>query len=312
MEIKLVTKQLANKYNMSKIDYPKNMEYKVKIWLEKEGFPKWVEHKEKYNYQETKIEHLTIQFILERLDMLGERCKDNPIMFMGNTVKMLFGIKALHVADLISNCCKYGHSGQHYTLHFWTPENDLITFRKRNIGIELGCIYTYPLTHPKYFISKKLSDYVLSQLKEQSGYTEDAVMNKKFSLEELSTIFNNIIADNKETYYDKTDENAYCNQTILADEKLEELFQVKAIERRSLEVYLARHLFTQQNVMTKTSEKQKKYIFEDHIKGTANDIAIESLHQIKGDAKQDYTFYPGIKYPILNLWENAPVVEAWL
>ena len=137
-------------------------------------------------------------------------------------------------------------------------------------------------------------------------------MNKKFSLEELSTIFNNIIADNKETYYDKTDENAYCNQTILADEKLEELFQVKAIERRSLEVYLARHLFTQQNVMTKTSEKQKKYIFEDHIKGTANDIAIESLHQIKGDAKQDYTFYPGIKYPILNLWENAPVVEAWL
>lgn len=290
---------------MHRIAYPNNIENRIKTWLEKEGFPTWIKHKEKCSETEVKIEHFTIQFILERLDMLGERCKDNPIMFMGNTVKALFGIKALHVADLISSCCKYGHYSQYHALDLRPLENVLVSFRKRNIGIEMGSIYSYPLTHPKYFISKQLADYIQDRLK-------DVATNQKYSLEELSRFFDNIIAGNEKTYYDKCDDSPYWNQTILTDEKLEKLFKVKAIERHSLKVNLAKHLFTQQNLMTKTSEKGKKYIFEDHIRGIADDIAIESLHQIKTDAQQDYTFAPGVKFPVLNLWENAPVVEAHL
>ena len=125
---------------------------------------------------------------------------------------------------------------------------------------------------------------------------------EKYGLTKLFKIFIEYIEENRETYYDKHDSDPDYFPTILTENtELEKLFKVKAIERFSLKVHIARHLFTSQNVITKVAEKGPKYIFEDHIKGTANRIAKESLKHIIEDAQQEYTFSPATKLPILRL-----------
>ena len=69
---------------MYKVCYPDNIKNKVKDWLEREGFPAWYRHKTEHEWGDFMTVHLVIQFTLERLDMLGERCQDNTNMFMAD------------------------------------------------------------------------------------------------------------------------------------------------------------------------------------------------------------------------------------
>ena len=92
---------------MNNINYPNNLEDKVKDWLIKEGFPAWVEYKENYKGVNSEIEYDIVQFILDRLDLLGERCDENPYMFMGKTIKTLFEVEALHISDIITKLYYY-------------------------------------------------------------------------------------------------------------------------------------------------------------------------------------------------------------
>ena len=303
-KIRPVTLPQENKHNMYKVCYPDNIKNKVKDWLEKEGFPAWYRHKTEHEWGDFMTVHLVIQFTLERLDMLGERCQDNTNMFMGNTIKTIFNAKALHTADLITKCTKY-------TSYM---ESDIRSYRKMNLGIEYqggrDNIYEDYTNMPKYFISKQLSNY-LTKTKMANTHNinansrfmyEEMLSQLKYSLIELFVKILNHTEEKKEAYYDIQDDNSYSIDTILTENtELENLFKVKAIERYSLKVYIARHLFTSQNVITKVAEKGPKYIFEDHIKGTADRFAIESLRQIAGDAQRNYTFSPATKLPILRL-----------
>ena len=277
---------------MNNVNYPDNLEDKVKDWLIKEGFPAWVKHKENHKWADSEIEHLVVQFILDRLDLLGERCDDNPYMFMGKTIKTLFEVEALHISDIITKCAKF----------ISYEDSEITSYKKQNLGIELGDIYAQiSLDSPEYFISKRLSDYLIKMSSMSAIYMEDLTPHRKYSLKELFQRIENIIEKDPKRYYDKYKNDSFCKLTILTDKtELKELFQVRAIEKDSLKVHVAKHLFTEQNVMTKRLSNNRKYIFEDHIKGTADNISEDSLKQILNDTQYNYSFSTGIKDPILN------------
>ena len=203
-KIRPVTLPQENKHNMYKVDYPDNIKDKVKDWLEIEGFPIW--HKNKAEY-ENAIEtvHLVIQFILQRLDILGERCQDNTNMFMGKTVKAVFGTKALHITDLIDRCAKYSSLDREH----------IKSFRKVDIGLELkgeeGNIYKGYDNIPQ-FTSKLLFNFLEEKM--SLTYILDI---EKYGLTKLFKIFIEHIEENRETYYDKHDSDPVYFPTILTE-----------------------------------------------------------------------------------------------